>query len=349
MEADAGTPNLSTAELKRILSDGTVVLLDNRPFLEFALGHIPGALNVAPKPGMAMSQYTSDVAEVGRLLGGDKTRTIVLYCAGPFCGKSRRVADDLLAAGYRDVRRYQLGAPVWRALGGPMVMETAGVRHVLENDRTAWLVDAREPAAFRTGSLPQATNVWAGEVKKAKDDGRAPMEDHNTRIIVFGEDAAQARAVAEEFALNAFHNVSYVEGGIDAMRKALGHEAARAPRVVSTASVKRPEGGTLTQETVHESERMVSRIMRLAPAATIAEHHHPTFEEIFAVQSGTVQVSLDGRVHQLRAGDVAYIPAGTVISGGNGGRDEAVVIVTWSNIGRSGPLTVPGRPAAHHD
>ena len=37
----------------------------------------------------------------------------------------------------------------------------------------------------------------AGEVKKAEDDGRLPMEDHNTRIVVFGRDGAQARLVAE--------------------------------------------------------------------------------------------------------------------------------------------------------
>ncbi|HUF65532.1 MAG TPA: hypothetical protein VMM17_06095, partial [Gemmatimonadaceae bacterium] len=51
-----------------------------------------------------------------------------------------------------------------------------------------------------------------GEVKAAKDDGRLPMEDHNTRIVIFGQDAAQARAVAEAIAQEAFHNVSYFDG-----------------------------------------------------------------------------------------------------------------------------------------
>jgi hypothetical protein len=36
-----------------------------------------------------------------------------------------------------------------------------------------------------------------GEVQRAKDDGRPPMEDHNTRVIVFGRDGAEARMVAE--------------------------------------------------------------------------------------------------------------------------------------------------------
>jgi hypothetical protein len=43
------------------------------------------------------------------------------------------------------------------------------------------------------------------------------MEDHNTRIAVFGADAAQARAVAEEIARNAFHNVGYFAGPYEAI------------------------------------------------------------------------------------------------------------------------------------
>jgi rhodanese-related sulfurtransferase len=59
-----------------------------------------------------------------------------------------------------------------------------------------------------------------GEVKKAKDDGRLPMEDHNTRIIVFGRDGAQAKAVAEAIAREAFHNVSYFAGPLERLRTA---------------------------------------------------------------------------------------------------------------------------------
>jgi superfamily II DNA or RNA helicase len=42
--------------------------------------------------------------------------------------------------------------------------------------------------------------------------GIARLEDHNTRIIVFGRDAEQARAVAEAIAREAFHNVSFFSG-----------------------------------------------------------------------------------------------------------------------------------------
>ena len=176
---------------------------------------------------MTASMYVSDVAEIGRLVGGDKARPLVLYCNGPFCGKSNRLAEELLAAGHTEVRRYQLGIPVWRALGGVTVTEAEGLKYVAANDRSAVFVDTREPADFSAGSLTGARSIPrglvlegkdTGEVRKAKDDGRLPMEDHNTRLIVLGKDAAEARFVAEAIAREAFHNVSYFPGTFEAAR-----------------------------------------------------------------------------------------------------------------------------------
>src|SRR3712207_4738579 len=117
------TPEVSTEELRRILADKSATVFDARPHLEYAISHIPGAVNVAPKPGVPMSAYVSDVAEIGRVLGDKKDAAIVLYCNGPFCGKSKRLAEELTGAGYVNVRRYQLGVPVWRALVGVTQIE----------------------------------------------------------------------------------------------------------------------------------------------------------------------------------------------------------------------------------
>jgi len=220
-ESGMKTEEISTEQLKQILADKSAVVLDARPFQEFAISHIPGAMNVAAKQGVPMSAYVSDVAEISRLVDGKKETPLVLYCNGPFCGKSKRLADELVAAGFTDVRRYQLGIPVWRALGGVTVIEPDGLRHVVADDRTAVLIDVREAGAFRAGSLPNARNIPrslvlegkdVGEVKRAKDDGRLPMEDHNTRIIVLGGDPGMARSVAEALAREAFQNVAYFAG-----------------------------------------------------------------------------------------------------------------------------------------
>jgi rhodanese-related sulfurtransferase len=199
------------------------MLLDARPQLEFAISHIPGALNVSAKPDVSPALYVSDVAEVGRLVNGNKKTSLVLYCNGPHCGKSKRLADELHAAGYSNVRRYQLGIPVWRALGGVTEIASEGLRHVLANDRTAVVIDVRDTSAYGAGTLPNARHLPrsgvlegkdVGEVRRAKDDGRLPMNDHNTRIIVVGSQVADARYVAEALAREAFHNVAFYRGTV---------------------------------------------------------------------------------------------------------------------------------------
>ena len=196
MESDQKTKEVSTEELRSILAKKSATVFDARPFKEYAVSHIPGAVNVSAKPGVPMSLYVSDVAEIGRVVKGDKAAPIVLYCNGPFCGKSKRLAAELLDAGYKNVRRYQLGIPVWRALGGLTQIQPEALRHVIENDRTAVFIDAREAAEFQADGITQARNIPrsglkpgkdVGVIKAAKDDGRLPMEDHNTRIVVFVE------------------------------------------------------------------------------------------------------------------------------------------------------------------
>ena len=231
-EPNQRTAEVSTDELKRILVDGSATVFDARPFREFAMSHIPNAQNVAAKPGVAMSAYVSDVNEMSRLLHGNKAAPIVLYCNGPYCGKSKRLADELLAAGFTNVRRYQLGIPVWRALGGVTEIEPEGLQLVAASDATAVFIDSREANAYTTGTLAKARNIPrslvlegkdVGEVKRAKDDGRLPMEDHNTRLVVIGRDAADARFVAEALAREAFHNVSYFRGAFEEARAAIRH------------------------------------------------------------------------------------------------------------------------------
>ena len=218
MQTGQKTQEISTHELRKILAEKSATVFDARPVMEYSMSHVPGAINVSAKPGVSISQYVSDVAEIGRVVGNNRSAPIVLYCNGPFCGKSKRLSEELITAGYTNVRRYQLGIPVWRALVGVTEIELAGVLHVIEKDKTAVLFDARAVDEFQAGSVPGAKNLTLADVKKAKDDGRLPMEDHNTRIIVFGRDGAQARAVTEAIANEAFHNASFFGGGFDDMR-----------------------------------------------------------------------------------------------------------------------------------
>jgi hypothetical protein len=146
---------------------------------------------VGGKPGTLPSQYTPDVNDVIRLTP-DRSRRLVLYCNGLHCGRSKRFAVELLKAGYTNVKRYQLGIPAWRALGGVTQVEKDALLSLRARDQSAVLVDAREPRADRK-RIRDSVSISIGDASKAKDDGRLPMTDHNTRIFVVGVSIAVER------------------------------------------------------------------------------------------------------------------------------------------------------------
>ncbi len=211
-EQDAKTPQVSTQDIRRILVDGTAIVLDTRTPAEYAAGHIPGAHALG-------AGAAAQLAAVTELVGGDKGKALVLYCNGPYCQASRRSGEQLVAAGFTNVRRFQLGMPVWRALGGPTEITLDDLQRVHGRDQTAVFIDARSPDEFAAGSLPGAKNLpvdlfVAGTIKQPP----LPEDDFNTRVVLFGRDAKQARALAQALATRPWHNVSYVAATFDEVR-----------------------------------------------------------------------------------------------------------------------------------
>ncbi len=100
---------VSRKELRRRLREGSVAVLDVRPEDEFALGHVPGALNI---PLRALE---------ARLAQLDPAQEIVAYCRGPYCVLSYEAVAALRAKGFK-ARRLEDGLPEWRAAGMPIVV-----------------------------------------------------------------------------------------------------------------------------------------------------------------------------------------------------------------------------------
>src|SRR5919202_201247 len=98
---------IDIAELRRLVQEGQVTLLDVRPVLEYRQGHIPSARSIP-------------VAELERRLAElPRDREVVAYCRGPFCVLSDEAAELLQQHGFR-VRRLDEGFPEWRAAGLPV-------------------------------------------------------------------------------------------------------------------------------------------------------------------------------------------------------------------------------------
>jgi rhodanese-related sulfurtransferase len=94
------------AELAARLAAGEVVVVDVRPRVEFAAGHIRGARSVPHDELEARLEEIPEGAEV------------VAYCRGPYCVLAHEAVRRLNAAGRR-ARRLEDGWPEWRLAGLP--------------------------------------------------------------------------------------------------------------------------------------------------------------------------------------------------------------------------------------
>ena len=102
---------VSRKDLMKRMRGGSVMVLDVRPEDEFALGHLPGAINV---PLHALKKRLSEF---------DRSQEIVAYCRGPYCVLSYEAVAALRAKGFK-ARRLEDGLPEWRAAGFPVVAQS---------------------------------------------------------------------------------------------------------------------------------------------------------------------------------------------------------------------------------
>ena len=210
-EQNPKTPEASTADVQRALADRSAIVVDSRKRAEYVGGHIAGAKNA------------SSVDEMLKIVDGDKSKAVILYCNGQHCQASRNFGGELAAAGFTNVRRYQLGIPMWRTLNGPVEIEVEGIVRIFGVDRTALYFDARSSDEFSKGSLPGAHNIPIDTTSQVLLGKEAPtlQNDFNIRIILFGRDGAQARKLADAVGKLPFQNVSFFPGTFEALAGAL--------------------------------------------------------------------------------------------------------------------------------
>jgi len=94
-------------ELRRLMRDEDITVVDVRPADEYEAGHIPGAVSV-PVPDLKR-----------RLRELPKGREVIAYCRGQYCVYSLEAVTLLRKHGYR-ARRAHEGLPDWKAAGLPV-------------------------------------------------------------------------------------------------------------------------------------------------------------------------------------------------------------------------------------
>lgn len=101
------TEAVDSDELLRRLRSGDTVILDVRPKVEYAGGHLPGALNIP------LEELADRLAELPR------DKQVVAYCRGEYCVLAHD-AVRLLGVHGIDARRAAEGIVEWRVDGRPL-------------------------------------------------------------------------------------------------------------------------------------------------------------------------------------------------------------------------------------
>lgn len=98
---------VTSKELRRLMKNDSVFVVDVRPADEFKAAHIPGALSI-PVPDIKR-----------RLREIPRNREVIAYCRGKYCVYSLDAVTLLRKHGYK-ARRAVDGMPDWRAAGLPV-------------------------------------------------------------------------------------------------------------------------------------------------------------------------------------------------------------------------------------
>jgi len=101
-QAIRNVPRISIDELKVLMEQKTVLVIDVRDPESFAKGRIPGAVNV---------DYTQMLKEAGTFAG--EKRTIVTYCACANEMTAARASVDLAAKGIAGAKALKGGWDEW--------------------------------------------------------------------------------------------------------------------------------------------------------------------------------------------------------------------------------------------
>lgn len=105
-EGHAEHHHLGAAELKKLIDDKKVTLLDCNGSESFAKGHLPGAID-----------FEANKGKLADLLPKDKGALVVAYCGGPKC---KAYKDGVTAAkklGYAKVEHFGGGLSGWTEAG----------------------------------------------------------------------------------------------------------------------------------------------------------------------------------------------------------------------------------------
>ena len=103
---------LETDIVKKIYDQGHTVFIDARPLEQYEQGHIHGSI------ALPVAQFDELVESLFEKY--PPAQPMITYCSGRECRDSHELAQQLVDAGYENVRVFIDGYPAWEEKGYPV-------------------------------------------------------------------------------------------------------------------------------------------------------------------------------------------------------------------------------------
>lgn len=100
---------VTAEEVQQALDSGEALFIDARDPNEYALGRIPGAINL---PSTAFQEYFEKFGQ-----GLPMDYPFIVYCQGGECDQSHEVLEHLKQLGFQQLSLYEQGWEDWKRLG----------------------------------------------------------------------------------------------------------------------------------------------------------------------------------------------------------------------------------------
>lgn len=236
--AATSAPLLSAAELKPLLEQAEVRVLDIRTPQDYAAGHIPGAVNTpysayrGPADNAGALRDENELTELLRGAGIDQDTQVIVAHAGSDqtdFGAAARVYWTLKVGGLSRLSVLDGGTQGWSAAGGSLetavpditpstfsyhydqdqIVHTAELAKAVEAGQAPVLLDAR-PVAFFNGEQRVDAAARYGTLPGARDLEYASFFDANGTTL---KPVAELRAIAQQAGVADAPTVSFCNTG----------------------------------------------------------------------------------------------------------------------------------------
>ncbi|HKE29852.1 MAG TPA: rhodanese-like domain-containing protein [Bryobacteraceae bacterium] len=197
---------LPAGEVPKLQSEGAVVL-DTRPAMEFAVGHVPGSVHIA-----LSGQYASWAA---RILGLDARLVVVAEDAE----RVRESRIRLARVGMENIAGYlEKGIAGWSAAGYdldciPQVSMQEFSRLQEQEGAHVSVLDVREPAEREAAAIPHSIGIPLGQLR-----GRLEEVDRDKLVVVHCKGGYRSAIATSLLRRAGFKQVANLAGGFDAWK-----------------------------------------------------------------------------------------------------------------------------------